>query len=85
MSALETTYRPVDLYCKDGPLLASDGALSCLALFYVTSGLSILSATITPNPADINSKVLLSVTVAEEEMYLEPDFFYSGEFFSGEV
>lgn len=45
----------------------------------------ITAATFAPNPADMNTRVLLSVTVTEETVYLEPAKYYSGEFYSGEV
>lgn len=37
------------------------------------------------NPVDINSKTVLSVTVIEKTVILEPDFCYCGEIYSGEV
>lgn len=45
----------------------------------------ILTASCTPNPADINAKTVLSVTVTEETVYLDPYFYYSGELYAGEV
>ena len=45
----------------------------------------ILAAAFAPNPADINSKIRLTVTVTEETVYLEPTKYYSGEIFAGEV
>lgn len=45
----------------------------------------ILAAAIEPNPADINTKTVLSITVTEETVYLEPQYYYSGELYAGEV
>lgn len=45
----------------------------------------ILAAAFSPNPADINTKTRLIVTVTEETVYLEPTKYYSGELFAGEV
>lgn len=45
----------------------------------------ILTASFAPNPADINTKTVLSVTVTEETVYLEPKCYYSGELYAGEV
>lgn len=45
----------------------------------------ITSAAFSLNPADMNSKTVLSVTVIEKAVILEPEFFYSGEIYSGEV
>lgn len=45
----------------------------------------ILAAAFAPNPADINSKIRLTVTVTEETVYLEPTKYYSGEIIAGEV
>ncbi len=45
----------------------------------------ILAALITPNPAEINSKITITVTVSEIEKILEPTYFYSGEIYAGEV
>lgn len=45
----------------------------------------ILAAAFAPNPADINTKTKLTVTVTEETVYLEPTKYYSGEIFAGEV
>lgn len=45
----------------------------------------ITSASFSLNPADMNSKTVLSVIVIEKTMILEPEFFYSGEIYSGEV
>lgn len=45
----------------------------------------ILAALITPNPATINQKITITVTVSEIEKILEPTYFYSGEIYAGEV
>lgn len=45
----------------------------------------ILAAAFAPNPAGINTKTRLTVTVTEETVYLEPTKYYSGEIFAGEV
>ena len=43
------------------------------------------SAAITPNPVDFNTKFVLSVSVSEETVTLEPYYYYSGEIYAGEV
>ena len=43
------------------------------------------SAEIAPNPADMNTKFLLSVLVSEQTVTLEPYYYYSGEVYAGEV
>lgn len=43
------------------------------------------SASITPSPVDFNTKFLLSVSVVEDTITLEPYFYYSGEIYAGEV
>lgn len=45
----------------------------------------ITSSVFSVNPVDMNRKTVLSVTVIEKTVVLEPDFFYSGEIYSGEV
>lgn len=45
----------------------------------------ITAAAFAPNPANINTKTHLTVTVTEETVYLEPTKYYSGEIFAGEV
>lgn len=45
----------------------------------------ITAASFTQNPANINSKTVLAVTVTEETIYLEPEKYYSGELYAGEV
>lgn len=45
----------------------------------------ILAAAFSPNPADINTKTQLTVTVTEETVYREPTKYYSGEIIAGEV
>ena len=42
------------------------------------------AAVIMPNPVDFNTQFLISVTVSEETVTLEPAYFYSGEINSGE-
>lgn len=44
----------------------------------------IAAALLSPNPADINQKVKIIVTVEEETILLRPSFFFSGDAFSGE-
>lgn len=46
---------------------------------------SITSATIAPNPVDMNTKFLLSVAVNEVTVTLDEEKIYSGEFYSREV
>ena len=43
------------------------------------------SATITPNPVDFNTQFMISVSVIEETVTLEPYYYYSGEIYAGEV
>ena len=43
----------------------------------------ITSVSFTPNPVDINAKTKLTVT--EETIVLEPEIWYSGEIYAGEV
>ena len=45
----------------------------------------ITAAAFEPNPANINSKTVLTVTVTEETVYLEPYYYYSGDLYAGEV
>lgn len=45
----------------------------------------ITAAVFSPNPANINSKTVLTVTVTEETVYLEPYYYYSGDLYAGEV
>jgi hypothetical protein len=45
----------------------------------------ITAAAFAPNPANINSKTVLTVTVTEETVYLEPYYYYSGDLYAGEV
>ena len=44
----------------------------------------IAAALLSPNPADINQKVKIIVTVEEETILLRPSFFFRGDVFSGE-
>lgn len=43
------------------------------------------SASFSVNPVDMNQSTVLAVKVTDEFIILEPDFFYSGEIYSGEV
>lgn len=43
------------------------------------------SASLSVNPAEMNQSTVLTVEVTDEFKILEPDFFYSGEIYSGEV
>ena len=45
----------------------------------------IIAAAFAPNPADINTKIRITVAVTEETVYLESTKYYSGEIFAGEV
>ena len=45
---------------------------------------SVQSATISPNPVNANTAYLISITVAEIELILEPIFRYCGTFVCGE-
>ena len=44
----------------------------------------ITSARITPNPANINSSVLIQVFITEKVVTLSEEKIYSGELYSGE-
>lgn len=52
---------------------------------YPVNVISIQTASIQPNPANINQSTLLSVSVSEETKFLTPVPFYSGEIYSGEA
>lgn len=43
------------------------------------------SATVSPNPVDINTGFLISLSVSEETVILEPYYYYSGDLYAGEV
>lgn len=43
------------------------------------------SASFSVNPADMNGKTVLTVSVTDEMKILEPETWYSGELYSGEV
>lgn len=45
----------------------------------------ITAASFSVNPVNINSATVLTVTITEKTIILEPEKYYSGEFFSGEV
>lgn len=45
----------------------------------------IKNAAFSVNPTSINSKIVLSVEVVEEVIYLQPEYFYANEIYSGEV
>lgn len=52
---------------------------------YVVQIIEISGAVLTPNPADINSKVKLAVSVSETIKILEPYYYHSGDLYAGEV
>ena len=52
---------------------------------YVVQIIEISGAVLTPNPADINSKVSLAVSVSETIKVLEPYYYHSGDLYAGEV
>ena len=52
---------------------------------YVVQIIEISGAVLTPNPADINSKVKLAVSVSETIKVLEPYYYHSGDLYAGEV
>lgn len=87
MSTFSLGYMPIELLCLDGELLSTDAKLNCLdsELVYIYDAPLIKSATITPNPADINASVSLAVVVEDGKLYLKPAKIYSGEVYSGEV
>ena len=45
----------------------------------------ITGASLTPNPTSINEVFQLSVTIVETTKTLEPEIWYSGELYAGEV
>ena len=45
----------------------------------------ISAAAITPNPVDMNRQATLTVTVTERIIQLQPEIYYSGDLYSGEV
>lgn len=44
----------------------------------------IAAAVLLPNPATINGKVKLQVTVIEESVIVYPSYYYSGDLYAGE-
>ena len=44
----------------------------------------ITAATFSKNPCEINEKIVLTVTVIEQNIVLEADVIYAGEFYAGE-
>lgn len=56
-----------------------------MAETYSTTIPKIVSAVFSVNPASINQTIVLSVTVTETIIVLEPEKRYSGELYSGEV
>ena len=46
---------------------------------------TIESASFSINPVTINDKVVLTVTVVETSVVVEPEKYYSGEIYAGEV
>lgn len=64
---------------------AQDGGASSVTVQLPLLIPQILAALITPNPAAINQKITITVTVSEIEKFLEPTYFYSGEIYAGEV
>lgn len=45
----------------------------------------IQAASFSANPANMNTQIVLSVSVAEETITLEPYYYHSGELYAGEV
>lgn len=45
----------------------------------------VTAASFSVNPVNMNTTTVLSVTVAEETVYLEPYYYFSGELYAGEV
>ena len=43
------------------------------------------AATFSANPTTINEKIIITVTVVEQTVILEPEIRYSGEIYAGEV
>lgn len=46
---------------------------------------AVTAAVLSPNPVDINTPVLLQLTVVEQTVTLESEKLYSGEIYSGEA
>lgn len=49
------------------------------------SEFELTSAAMSPNPANMNTNVTLTVSILEKEFWIEPAVYPSGEFYSGEV
>lgn len=52
---------------------------------YTTTRPIFQSASILPNPANINTSILISVNVTDEVIILSPEVWQNGEIYSGEV
>lgn len=52
---------------------------------YTTTRPVFQSANILPNPANMNTSILISVKVTDEVIILSPEVWQSGEIYSGEV
>ena len=84
MPAESHTYT-LTAYNDDGDSAAvSLTAATKTAEYYIVTPV-IHSASFSVNPADMNTSTVLTVTVTDEFMILEPDFWYSDETYSGEV
>lgn len=57
----------------------------CSTEAYYTVSPVFASAVITPNPVSINQTITLAVFVSDELRILQPEVWYSGELYSGEV
>lgn len=52
---------------------------------YPVSAPKITGAVFSVNPVSINTETVLTVTITEETLYLEPYYYYSADLYSGEV
>ena len=52
---------------------------------YVVLLTQINTAAMSPNPVSMNAQFTLSVSISEIQKTLEPEIWYSGEIYSGEV
>ena len=71
-------------YTADGdsdPAALTASTLEGFAFRTITFSEAVFSV----NPCDINSKTVLSLSAAETVLILEPETWYSGDLYSGEV
>ena len=56
-----------------------------MAETYTVSLPTISAASFSKNPCSINEKIVLTVTVIEQNVVLQAETIYAGEFYAGEV